>query len=476
MINFIEKYEINKIKPAKYNPRHINENNFSILKNSINELWIIQPILVNNINLTIIAWHQRYKACIELWFKSIPIILINLQNISDEIRFNQFHNFCIKELSEKNWEIKIDHNINYWRNFIDTNFIKIDNYKWNWANKMNISYLMTKYWHFWNWVLDDNWNIILNKDYVFTAKLLKKEILIYKLENNKKINYYFNQNYWEFSYKHIQKKTYFQTLAQMKRLRSWEKKNHSTLYENLVLPYIKNNKKIKILDFWSWYWDYYKRLKNENYNIFELEFYRRVPWCNDIDVKKVEFMIEKLVNSIEKDWFFDIVICDSVFNSVDSTIAEDSILYILHFFTKIWWKLFFSWRSQENETFRKSLNKLSYKSLSLIHFLDNDWLSANFRNWNRFFQKFHNKQQLLNFNKKLKLKDFKINYFNWKIDKWEIYANCWQISWIKQYNLNFDLYKNAIDFEFQLPLPNWKKYNFLKQWEIILNYYTKKNG
>ena len=56
----IKKIQINKLKPATYNPRQISTKQYNDLKESIETFGLVDPIIVNN-DMTIIGGHQRYK-------------------------------------------------------------------------------------------------------------------------------------------------------------------------------------------------------------------------------------------------------------------------------------------------------------------------------------------------------------------------------------------------------------------------------
>ena len=56
----IEKIQINKLKPATYNPRQISTKQYNDLKESIERFGLVDPIVVNK-DMTIIGGHQRYK-------------------------------------------------------------------------------------------------------------------------------------------------------------------------------------------------------------------------------------------------------------------------------------------------------------------------------------------------------------------------------------------------------------------------------
>jgi len=73
----IEKIEISKLKPARYNPRQISTKQYNDLKKSIERFGLVDPIIVNK-DFTIIGGHQRYKICKELKHKEIDCVVLDL--------------------------------------------------------------------------------------------------------------------------------------------------------------------------------------------------------------------------------------------------------------------------------------------------------------------------------------------------------------------------------------------------------------
>jgi len=118
----IERILINKLKPAKYNPRQITKKQYNDLKESIDKFGLVDPIIVNEKTMTIIGGHQRYKIWKENAKKSkveditIPCVLLNLNKEQERelnIRLNKsggewdfdlLSNFDIQELKE--WGFK----------------------------------------------------------------------------------------------------------------------------------------------------------------------------------------------------------------------------------------------------------------------------------------------------------------------------------------------------------------------------------
>ena len=117
----IERIEINKLKPATYNPRQISKKQYNDLKESIDKFGLVDPIIVNK-DMTIIGGHQRYKIWEEKARQSnvdditIPCVVLELNKEEERelnIRLNKsggewdfdlLSNFEIEEL--KDWGFK----------------------------------------------------------------------------------------------------------------------------------------------------------------------------------------------------------------------------------------------------------------------------------------------------------------------------------------------------------------------------------
>ena len=112
----IEKIEINKLKPATYNPRQISKKQYNDLKDSIVKFGLVDPIILNK-DFTVIGGHQRLKVCKELKYKDIDCVVLDLTKEEERelnIRLNKSggefdmdilaNEFDIEEL--KDWGFK----------------------------------------------------------------------------------------------------------------------------------------------------------------------------------------------------------------------------------------------------------------------------------------------------------------------------------------------------------------------------------
>ena len=73
----VEKIQINKLKPATYNPRQISKKQYNDLRQSIEKFSLVDPIIINKC-FTVIGGHQRLKVCKELKYKDIDCVVLDL--------------------------------------------------------------------------------------------------------------------------------------------------------------------------------------------------------------------------------------------------------------------------------------------------------------------------------------------------------------------------------------------------------------
>jgi DNA modification methylase len=87
----IELIKIDKLKPARYNPRQISTKQYKDLKESIVSFGLVDPIIVNK-DMTVIGGHQRLKICKELTFIDIDCVILDLSKEQERelnIRLNK---------------------------------------------------------------------------------------------------------------------------------------------------------------------------------------------------------------------------------------------------------------------------------------------------------------------------------------------------------------------------------------------------
>lgn len=441
----IEYVDLDTIKPAEYNPRRISPEQIEELQESIKGLGFVIPVLVNKKNNVIVAGHQRTKAAKKIGIKRIPVLWVEKINIGDEMKLNQVHNVIDKSKKTIPKLLK--------DNYEKEKFIQIENTDVTESDVIPTCVkeqckLLLKYGNILSCVICRK-EILLGCEYVKACKLLNMKINAYICDDSKydKIQKFFNQEYGKYYYDGLKKNTYVQGLAQMFRNtdgKDVKRQNKSKLYENFVIPYIKDNKKLTILDFGCGKGAYINML-SKSYTAIGVEFYNNNR--KQINVSKGNKQIDELIKFLEKEGKFDVVVCDSVLNSVDCMEAETSILTCLNLFTKN--KMFISGRILKSILGRERMTKDVGIENRYLEFLDENNFTANYREGNWYYQHYHDKETI---EKEIKECGFKINQIKFS-------GSSYQIECEKVKELTKEQYIKAIDYEFNLPLPNDKRYN-----------------
>nr|DAX89296.1 MAG TPA: ParB protein [Caudoviricetes sp.] len=378
-------YPIDKIKGAEYNPRVISNEQFEKLKDSIKTLGVIKPVIINK-DGTIVAGHQRTKAMKSVGLKETPVFILKQKaNIQDEIRFNLMHNSIETNTST----INIQKEYNQGFNIVSYEDINIQE-KAKPSITKEISRLIVKYGDFGSCICDESGNIIHNSDYAFVCKLLKRNVLIYFTGDKDTTIGYLGEDYGRYNYDVLNIKPYVQMYCQMNRNGTSVK---SSLYEKYIIPDL--NKEMRYIDFGAGQCFYAKKLKEKGYkfNYYEPNF--RNKKSRTLNIKETIKMIDDIKKDISKNKLYDVVVLDSVINSITSTDYEHCVMTacssllnengILYLSTRNKGKIQHMFDSNTNQ------DRVRY-----IEFFDENDFSATFRNGVFTMQKFHTKDSLQN--------------------------------------------------------------------------------
>lgn len=436
--------KISEIKPAGYNPRRITEDAFKELQGSLKTLGFILPIIVNRDNMTIVAGHQRTKACVEVGIESVPAFFISGVDIESEVMFNQLHNGI--ELEPE----KLGHfnSTQYLEGFVD----KIDSTNFS-IPESNPEYvkeycaLITRFGDALCAIICGD-EVVFGNNYIRAAQLLGIPVHCSFISESKRelFDFYFKKKYGAFNYDHIEKADFVQGRAQMTN----KKFENSGIYR-LAYPFISalNNKELNILDFGCGKGFSVKHMREVlGYkNMVGLEFFNhnRVG----ISVEKGHEMIDRLIAHVKKHGLFDVVVCDSVLNSVNSQEAEDAVLTTLIKFCKPGGMIFFCGRVRADEDRLKSI-KRSATLNHAVQFHDEHGLTAKMTQGQFFFQKYHRKEEVEAIIKKYDLDAFLFNF--------GFAGAMWNVGAYKRTELPEENYIAALDFEFNMKLPNGVRY------------------
>jgi len=399
----METIKLCDIKPAAYNPRKLSEDAFDNLVASIKQLGIIKPIIVRKENNTIVAGHQRTKAMQAIGMTECPAFVLSGLGQSDEVRFNQIHNRCEYEVNPKAPVMKITAPLNLGFNRVSIDNVQIVKRGDLAVLNSNICCMVSKYGEFGCPVCTMQGDIIISAAYAFAHKVLGKDLWVCAISDDKVpiALDYFSKSYGTFSYEHLEKHTFIQCLAQMKRLRDGAKGKgnsfRSRMYEQVVIPWLlkqPNGKDLRILDFGAGEMDYVKRLQKAGYNIIGYDPYHRVAGCMKIDFAGNRKTLLFICEDIKTRGLYDVVVCDSVLNSVDSKQAEQSVIYSVAALCRLGGMVFISGRPMSDAQCHERMKKSTTKGESLIHFFDENGFSALYRNGEWFYQKFHTEKEM----------------------------------------------------------------------------------
>ena len=439
----MEYVKFTDIKPADYNPRRISYSAFAELKGSLKTLGFILPIIVNRENMTIVAGHQRTKAAMAIGLTEAPCYYVSGIDIESEVRFNQVHNGIELEpdIHSECLNVRAP---GFYDDIAAEDFIIKDSKA---TIVKDMCQLMVNYGNALCAIVIGS-ECVFGNNYIKAAKITGMPIHCCFVEESKRamFEYYFKQDYGVFSYDHIERGDFVQGLAQPPRLKvlPW-----SCLYE-IVVPHLQNEdrKSVKVFDFGCGKAQYITKLhKQLGYrNAIGLEFFNHNTV--GISVEHGQEMVDDFIAFVKANGKFDYVICDAVINSVNTQEAEDAVLMCLNLFCKMGGKIFISGRNLEYMKQQTEANRNTTPMMS-INFFDENGLTAIMKQGQWFFQKFLTDEDV---DKIIKRMGFDV--FVRKKSSGYFFIGAY-----KTKDFPKEEYAKAVDYEFNLKLPNNRRYN-----------------
>lgn len=439
----MEYVKFTDIKPADYNPRRISDSAFAELKGSLKTLGFILPIIVNRENMTIVAGHQRTKAAMTIGLTEAPCYYVSGIDIESEVRFNQVHNGIELEpdIHSECLNVRAP---GFYDDIAAEDFIIKDSKA---TIVKDMCQLMVNYGNALCAIVIGS-ECVFGNNYIKAAKITGMPIHCCFVEESKRamFEYYFKQDYGVFSYDHIERGDFVQGLAQPPRLKvlPW-----SCLYE-IAVPHLQNEdrKSVKVFDFGCGKAQYITKLhKQLGYrNAIGLEFFNHNTV--GISVEHGQEMVDDFIAFVKANGKFDYVICDAVINSVNTQEAEDAVLMCLNLFCKMGGKIFISGRNLEYMKQQTEANRNTTPMMS-INFFDENGLTAIMKQGQWFFQKFLTDEDV---DKIIKRMGFDV--FVRKKSSGYFFIGAY-----KTKDFPKEEYAKAVDYEFNLKLPNNRRYN-----------------
>ena len=389
---FYKEYPLSELTPADYNPRKLQEDKFLKLQQSLKFFGVIKPVIVNGDNGILTAGHQRTRAMKAIGLTHTPAIKIQGITKTDEIRFNLFHNSIETNKSKVNIdksELKLNEYV-----FVDASKITYTKNE-NPVTVKAMGDLIVKYGEWGSVVCNEDGKVLLNSDYALTCKQLNVECLCYTIANKyeKDLFNFLYEEYGEYNYDSLGIKSYNQLHCQMNRLEGKKtKKITSTTYENYVIPRL--NKSLRYIDFGAGKCKYANILSEQGYKIqaYEPHFQKD----GKLSVKEVVNQIKRVELDIKLNGLYDVVILDSVLNSVVSDKFENYVIATCNSLLKENGQLILGTR---NKIFVDRVQNGKNKAIDKtrrIQFMDNNNFSATFRSGCWTMQHFHTFETLHN--------------------------------------------------------------------------------
>lgn len=388
-MNFIAQYPVSQLRPAEYNPRKISSESFETLKDSLVEFGMVKPIIING-DGTITAGHQRIRAAKEIGLEFVPVIQLQDISLHDEIRFNLYHNSI--ETNKSSAQVNGSYRPGY--NLIPQSEITTGK-NLNASVTKHIADLYLRYGNWGSVISDEAGRVILNSDYAVVMAMYGESVLTYCLPPGKaeRLITLLGLDYGEYHYSALDIKPYVQYHCQMNRIKRDGKESlRSTLYERFVLPQLDITK--RLLDFGAGKMAYVEFLRKKGVNIFGYEPYVKKS-NHEIFIEKVKKDLDKIRRDIILNKLYDVVILDSVLNSITSLEYERNVLITCNALMKKDAVLYISTRCMESVEERKRATKSTQRA-RVIEFMDRDNFSATFRQGNWTVQRFHSIESLSN--------------------------------------------------------------------------------
>lgn len=231
----------------------------------------------------------------------------------------------------------------------------------------------------------------------------------------------------------------------------------SRTYEHAVLPNV--TKRERILDFGAGKLAYVKRLSAAGYQIRGLEFYLQRD--GKIAHGEVQRHIDRVLEDLRTAGPYDVVVCDSVLNSVDSVQAEESVMLTLSSLCRRGGKVIFSGRSLDSELVRLNNRKCVEKTHTRrqVNFLDGERISAIFSRGVWRYQKFHAVEHIRELTERYIGRRYEIRDSDGReLTKGPIQTTGWSVVAINERPAPEVDIERGLRFEFDLPLPGGKRY------------------
>lgn len=470
-------FPLANLRPAPYNPRRISPEAAETLRESLATLGHLKAIIVAPDGL-LLAGHQRTTQNANSGRTTAPaIVLESAVNPNDQARFNQLHNASDLDFAAPCVQVPA---LKLGWHWVDPRTVQ-GHFQGYGSEKANMLTLLAKYGPWGNAVCDTSGRVLVGGLYALCCALLRVPLLVRVVRPDAAplIAKYFGRSYGEFCYDNIDRTTWVQSMAQKARLRREDTsgKGKSRTYENLVIPRIEPG--ARVLDFGAGQMDYVKKLQAQGVDIRGVEFYYRGRGLA-IDTEAVHRHIDALCDEMSTRGRFDLVVCDSVLNSVDTQQAEADVLTSLSALCKPGGRVIWSGRPRGDRNL-VSGEHVQKRTSGKTHtaFFDDNGLTALSRGNRWQFQKFHTTQEVCNQARQYVGDDYAVYCSTGRLRATpDQMSECTRTGWgavaTKTRALGASECESALSHEFDLSLPDGSSYgrgsDIVSAWRAALSH------
>ncbi|WP_424217016.1 ParB N-terminal domain-containing protein (plasmid) [Streptomyces sp. BI20] len=399
MPEFREAMPLDRLRPADYNPRRLSEEAFARLQRSLDLFGCVKPVIVNKTGV-LVAGHQRTKSLAALGVREVPAIVLDQHvKLHDEIRFNLLHNSVETDTST----VRVPacpEDVHGW-SWLEPDLISV-RARAGVAMQSEIRRLITRYGAWGSIVADHAGRVILNQDYAVVCRDLRVPLLVYRVsvQEADELIEWLDGEYGVYDYSGVDIKAYNQHKCQMHRLAGEDgASNRSSTYERHVLPLLATlSTPVRIVDFGAGEAAYIKRLRAEGHDAHWYEPHVRTGGtAGSLDVAASVSQIRDLQRDVPARGLYDVVVLDSVINSITSLEFEEFVLTACNSLLSEDGVFVTGTRSLGSVQQKQSPNRTrmtSQKYRCALDFLDENNFSATFQQGVWTMQRYHTKASL----------------------------------------------------------------------------------
>ena len=379
-------YPVAHLRPAPYNPRRIDELAFLALRESLATMGMLKPIIISDTGM-IVAGHQRLKALTANGSTSAPVFVIAQLNKQDEMKFNQLHNGTDLDTGDERVRVPPSAVTGY--GDIAPRAIIGNRTASKPGIREAVAELLLLYGEWGGIVASQSGECLSGAQYALACMMVGCSCRVFYVTDAQApvVRQRFSTQYGEFCYDALEKTTFAQTWAQLRRLRTGNvaRVTLSPNYESVYIPRFREGE--RILDFGCGQADYVRMLQDKGVRIWGLEFFFRTG--HYLNTAGTHAMIDSLITTLSTHGRFDTVICEYVLNSTDSMAAEKAVMTCLNAFCKPGGRIYASGRLLTDPSELINNQATTTSSRYTLYFLDKDNFTSKVRNGTWFYQHYH---------------------------------------------------------------------------------------